>query len=471
MSENAALILASSERSSLLHDATSALDLRATSVGNVSAALEALGKSLFEVVLADLDVEGVRDAAIELLRGLGRVSPGVPVVVIGPAGSGERAAQLVELGAADFLEEPVSLEQVSKALEHARAAGERQNTGSPRPVGSPGILGESKPMQHVKDVLRRAAPGLSTILIRGESGTGKELVARLVHEMSPRSMGPFVKVHCAALPDTLLESELFGYERGAFTGAVSRKPGRVELAQKGTLFLDEIGDITLAMQVKLLRLLQDREFERLGGTDVVRADVRFVAATHRDLDGMVKRGEFREDLFYRLNVVTLWIPPLRTRRDDVPLLARRFCGSFSELNGRPELQMAPDALVALRSMRWPGNVRQLQNFVEKLVVLSEGTAITAADVERELSQENALFSTQSTGGLPIPSGRDEKDTPHTAGEPTAAIVPLGEQIRQTERLALIRALEHTKGNRSLAARVLGVSRATLYKKLQEHEIE
>jgi two-component system, NtrC family, response regulator AtoC len=477
-----ALIVAGSERAVSLRRTLGPLGLTLRVVTSVDTALEALGRQLFDVVVAELDIGDASDAGVALLSALPRVSPGVPVLVLASPGSGERAAEIIGLGAADFLEDPVGEQQVVRALEKALAVPADTSSILPRPAAASVSLGESKPMRHVQDVLRRAAPGTSTILIRGESGTGKELVARLVHEMSPRKNGPFVKVHCAALPDTLLESELFGYERGAFTGAVSRKPGRVELANRGTLFLDEIGDITLAMQVKLLRLLQDREFERLGGNEVMKADVRFIAATHRDLDSMVKRGEFREDLFYRLNVVTVWLPPLRARRDDVPVLARRFISLFGELNGKPQIELASDAVQALRAMRWPGNVRQLQNFVEKLVVLSEGASITAEDVRRELSQEGAPFSTQtstatsqvrvsesSNGAGAHAKHAGHSTNSHSAGA-VAAIVPLSEELRQTERRALLRALEHTKGNRSLAARVLGVSRATLYKKLEEHDI-
>jgi two-component system response regulator AtoC len=302
------------------------------------------------------------------------------------------------------------------------------------------------------------------VLLRGESGTGKEVAARAIHAASPRSKGPFVKVHCAALPDNLLESELFGYEKGAFTGASTRKPGRVELAQGGTLFLDEIGDVTPAVQVKLLRLLQEREYERLGGVETLKADVRFVAATHRDLEGMIKAGTFREDLFYRLSVVPIWLPPLRDRKEDVAPLARRFCADFGAANGRPGIALAPEAIALLEAQSWPGNVRQLQNFVERLVVLSEGTTLDAELVRRELSRQS-----------PFDAARSPQSGSPAIHEPAAkpsdgAGALLDVRRREAEREALESALRKAAGNRTLAARILGVSRRTLYNKLEEHRL-
>jgi two-component system response regulator AtoC len=301
-------------------------------------------------------------------------------------------------------------------------------------------------MREVDDMIRRAALGEVTVLIRGESGTGKELAARAIHQLSPRRNAPFVKIHCAALPDTLIESELFGYEKGAFTGAASRKPGRVELAEGGTLFLDEIGDISPLIQVKLLRLLQDREFERLGSTQTLRATARFVAATHQPLEELIKKRTFREDLFYRLNVLPIWIPALRDRPEDIEALALRFCRQFGEANGRGALGIEPTALAMLGHQPWPGNVRQLQNFIERLVVLSDGALLTAGDVERELGrQSSAPFAAASAGTLEA-------------------------SRREAEKEALLNALDRSGNNRSMAARLLGISRRTLYHKLEEYGI-
>jgi two-component system response regulator AtoC len=315
----------------------------------------------------------------------------------------------------------------------------------------------------VEALLTRAAAGTATVLVRGESGTGKELAAKVVHDSSPRRAGPFVKLHCAALPETLLESELFGYEKGAFTGAATRKPGRVELAHGGTLFLDEIGDITLHVQVKLLRLIQEREFERLGGTQTLKVDVRFVAATHRPLEEMVKKGEFREDLFYRLNVVPVWLPPLRARPEDVEPLARHFLEVHAKANGRTPFTLTADALQSLQAQPWPGNVRQLQNFMERLVVLSDGPSLTGEDVARELARQPGLMPTVFQAPAASPSLAAPVAAP-TGSEPKT----LESQRRDTERQALLDALKRAGDNRTLAARLLGISRRTLYNKLEEH---
>jgi two-component system response regulator AtoC len=338
------------------------------------------------------------------------------------------------------------------------------------------LIGGSKAMARVRDMISRVAPGNTTILVRGESGTGKELVARAIHTTSDRSKGPLVCIHCAALPDTLLESELFGYEKGAFTGANERKLGRVERAVGGTLFLDEIGDVTPAMQVKLLRLLQERSFERLGGHEPIRADVRFVAATHRDLDGMVKRGEFREDLFYRLNVVPVWVPPLRARRRDMEQLAQHFCATFAAENGKPQVGFDDAALARIRAERWPGNVRQLQNFVERLVVLADDAPIGEAQIEAQLGGASPFVTEATEGGT-----RSERTAAESqalrrsvaaslgrAKPGTDSVLPLDEQLRTAERAAIEHALAAADGNRSKAARLLGVSRQTLYNKLKEH---
>jgi two-component system response regulator AtoC len=323
-------------------------------------------------------------------------------------------------------------------------------------TAAPALIVASRAMQEVRTLVGKAARGTATVLIRGESGTGKEVAARSIHELSSRRAMPFVKIQCASFPDSLLESELFGYEKGAFTGATARKPGRIEIAHGGTLFLDEIGDITPAMQVKLLRVLQDRDFERLGGTDTIHVDVRFVAATHRDLDAMVRSGEFRADLFYRLAVVPLWLPPLRTRRDDIEPLAVHFCEVASTLNARPSLRITGEALKLLRRQRWPGNVRELQNFVERLVVLSDSDTIDVADVVREQALQ-PTFLTQPTSDASVTA-------PRLAGG------SLEKERREAERRALASALERAKGNRTLAARVLGVSRRTLYNMLDEHGV-
>ncbi len=372
-------------------------------------------------------------------------------------------------GAAELVQEPVSDEELLRTLERCLAVARQQPARSPSSdSAAQRLAGKSAPMRQLMELVGKAATGNATVLVRGESGTGKELVAEAVHELSPRRTGPFVKVHCAALPEALLESELFGHERGAFTGANTRKVGRVEVAERGTLFLDEIGDISLPMQVKLLRLLQDRRYERLGSNEVQKADVRFIAATHRDLPAMVKAGEFREDLFYRLNVVTLWLPPLRARRDDIVELSMRFARDSADANGKAGVRLSDEALALMRTMRWPGNARQLQNLVERLIVFADTPLVSKEDVIREYSDEGMAFATQPVTRAAPPS---VSSVPGTAGSVSISLpIELAEEMKRAERRALERALAYARGNRSLAARLLGISRATLYNKLADHEL-
>jgi two-component system response regulator AtoC len=432
-------------------------------VGTGEQALSSLEERPFDIVVTDLDLPDTSGTA--LLTTVLERWQGTPVIFVTAEASVPQAVEALKAGAADFLLEPCDREQllfvVRKALAAAFARVEQTEAA---PGGS--ILGDSPLMHDVQEQLRRAASGTATVLVRGESGTGKELVARAIHQQSPRRAAPFVKIDCASLPENLLESELFGYEKGAFTGATARKPGRVELADGGTVFLDEIGELSAPLQAKLLRLLQDREFERLGGTKTIRVDVRIVAATHRDLETMVDRGQFRQDLFYRLNVVPIWLPPLRARREDIEGLAMHFCKSFGRANGKPSVELDERALKALRGQRWPGNVRQLQNLVERLVVMSEGNKIREEDVRAELGRQ-VRFSTQpGTGGASLTAARGRLPTENS--HQPSMVGPLDAEMRAAEKKAIERALRHAGGNRTLAARLLGVSRSTLYLKLEEH---
>nr|WP_216623361.1 sigma-54 dependent transcriptional regulator [Corallococcus exercitus] len=416
-------------------------------------ALALLARRPIDVVLSDVRMPGM--SGMELLAEVGRGWPDVPVLLMTAHGTVPLAVEAMKAGAADFVLKPFDREELLFTLKKALL----QASNPPEPARAEGkaldglLMGQSRAMTEVKALLVKAAQGTATVLLRGESGTGKELAARALHENSPRRAGPFVKLHCAALPDTLLESELFGYEKGAFTGAATRKPGRVELAHGGTLFLDEIGDVSPAVQVKLLRVLQEREFERLGGTQTVKVDVRFVAATHQALEDGVRRGTFREDLFYRLNVVPLWLPTLRERPEDIALLARHFLDVHARTNGRPPFSLSDDGLRALQAQPWPGNVRQLQNFLERLVVLSDGPVLTGADVARELSRQPGIAPPPVAAPLP-PSPSDS--------------VTLESRRKDVEKEALVDALKRAGDNRTLAARLLGVSRRTLYNKLEEH---
>jgi len=420
-------------------------------------ALNALDQGSFDVLIVDAEL--IASPSLSLTKALLERGHELPLIALVDGARPADGAAAVRAGAADFLRKPVERDEVAYVLAKAMQSAQPGGEEPPRSlVFTPTVqlIGRSEPILDLQRTLRRAANGIATVLVRGESGTGKELVARLVHEYSPRRAGPYVKVHCAALPDQLLESELFGYERGAFTGATARKPGRVELAEGGTLFLDEIGDISPATQVKLLRVLQERRYERLGGTETLSADVRFVTATHRDLEALVREGKFREDLFYRLNVVALWVPPLRARRDDIETLVLHFCSSVAAANGRRAPAFDADALSLLVGEAWPGNVRQLQNVVERLVVLGSGPRIAAADVTREIRQKpGAMAFAESSGFAP------KVDLDQTALE-------LEQALRKAERRAIERAMTSASGNKNLAARLLGISRRSLYYKLEDH---
>ena len=413
------------------------------SAASAEAGLADLEAHPVDLVLSDVRMPGMD--GMQLLDEVQAKYPDVPVVLLTAHGSVALAVEAMKRGAADFVQKPFEKEEVlyavGRALERSRRA--RGEVPAAAPIAIAGMVGDSPAMREVLATVAKVAKTTATVLVRGETGTGKELVARALHEQSPRKDQPFVKVHCAALPETLLESELFGYEKGAFTGATQRKPGRIELAHGGTLFLDEIGDVSPAVQVKLLRVLQERELERVGGTQTVRVDVRFVAATHRDLEAMVAAGTFREDLSYRLSVVPIVVPPLRDRPGDAERLLAHFASAFGG-------KLEPAAVARLAALPWPGNVRQLQNFVERLVVLADGPTVTVAEVERELARA-------------VPGS--------TAPATSATAASLDAQRRETEKEALVRALAQAGNNRTRAARILEVSRRTLYNKLKEHGLE
>jgi DNA-binding NtrC family response regulator len=405
------------------------------------AALKALHAEDVGVLVTDLRMPGID--GLQLLEHALHIDPALQVILITAHGTAEVGQRAWEMGAAGYVRKPFDrdeiLFEIRRALDKVQAAGDvAESSGD--------MVGRSAGMKEVLALVGRVAPTGSTVLIRGESGTGKELVARAVHLQSKRKGKPFIKVICAALPETLIESELFGYEKGAFTGAAASKPGRFELAEGGTIFLDEVGDLSPATQVKLLRVLQDREFERLGGTQTLRADVRVLAATHRDLEALVREGKFREDLFYRINVVPIRVPALRERKEDIPLLAEHMLSRFRKEHGKPSVRIDPKGIEALVSHDWPGNVRELQNVIERLIVLNQSGLI----LEREVRQ------------CLVPG----------AGAPAASAggIPLGASVADAERAAIEGALKSSGGNRTHAAKALGISRRTLHNKLREYGI-
>jgi len=435
----------------------------ARSAKSPAEASELIDSGGYDVAIVDMTIA---DDGLALISELSARAPTVEIVALTGADDAKRGVEAVRLGATDFIRTPIDRDEVHYVLAKSLRMVDFSEAEPPRSmkvVQRTTLVGQSEAMRELESTLARAANGVATVLVRGESGSGKELIARRVHELSPRAAGPFIKVHCGALPDNLLESEIFGYEKGAFTGAAQRKPGRVELAEGGTLFLDEIGDITPAVQVKLLRILQDREFEPLGGTRTIKANVRFVAATHRDLEALVAKKEFREDLFYRLNVVSLVVPPLRARPEDIEALALHFCQSMSAANGRGSLVLDVKAIDRLRAYTWPGNVRQLQNFIERLVVLSTGPRIGLDDVDRELQWQGAAPGQPGSAAAAVEAG------PPAAAE-ESSIVGLNVALERAERRALEKALRNAKGNRAVAARLLGISVRTLYYKLEAHKL-
>ncbi|HXU70267.1 MAG TPA: sigma-54 dependent transcriptional regulator [Polyangia bacterium] len=407
----------------------------------------------------------------------------VPVIMITAHGSVDSAVEAVKIGAFDYIEKPFEQSQIQQVVAKALKQHELDKR-APRPAqptassgGRYGLIGRSPVLEQVFSMIEKVADTPSTVLISGESGTGKELIARALHNNSSRKAGPFIKINCAAIPKTLMESELFGYEKGAFTGAVASKPGRFELADGGTLFLDEIGEIPVEMQVKLLRVLQESEFERVGGIKTIKVDVRLVTATNRDLQKEVAGGAFREDLFYRLNVVPVHLPPLRERRGDIPLLVDHFIARFNERLKKQIAGVDDEAMARLTAHSWPGNIRELENVLERTILFCEGPTIRAADLPPELSGAvvQAAAAAAASGPLVVPAASTIPNvTPPfgtTAPAPEGRASSLKELVRQeterVERELIVRALEETGGNVTQAARKLKISRKSLQNKMKE----
>lgn len=418
-------------------------------VSEAKAALDALEGSSFDLLLTDVSMPGM--TGLELLEAVRERSSALPAIVMSGAGTIEFAVKALKLGAYDFIEKPVRAERliatVESCLRYRQLEGVNEQLRGELGVGQE-LLGESAAMQELRKIISRIAPTEGRVLILGENGTGKELAAAAVHAGSPRCDKPFVKLNCSAVPRDLVESELFGHEKGAFTGAISSRRGRFELADGGTLFLDEIGDMPAEMQVKLLRVLQEGTFERVGGTRTFAVDVRVVAATNRDLPEMVEQGGFREDLYYRLNVVTLRTPPLRERADDIPLLAEHFLKQTAARNRRRDLRFDPAALAVLKQHAYPGNVRELSNIVERMGILTEGDTIDESTVRAALTSSRA---------------RREK-SPVSAFRPGAK---LSELVRDAERQIVLEAIAFYGNTKSTAARELGVERSHFYKKCKQ----
>ncbi|MEA5027377.1 MAG: sigma-54 dependent transcriptional regulator, partial [Sphaerochaeta associata] len=414
-------------------------------------AWDKINKMGVDLVITDLRMP--RMSGEDLLRKIIGAYPRMPVIILTGHGTIETAVEAMRGGAVDFFTKPVDLDRLSlvvrKALsdtdlyaEHERLKEEVQQLKARNRYDR--IIGKSQKMVELMDTVSQVAPTKASVLITGESGVGKELVADAIHELSNRSKGPFIKVHCAALTASLLESELFGHEKGSFTGAVKEKKGRFELADGGTIFLDEIGEIDAQTQVKLLRVLQERQFERVGGEKSITVDVRIVCATNRDLPKEIEKGNFREDLYYRLNVVHLDVPPLRERKDDIPLLMTSFLQQFNSENGRSIEAFSNQAKRALLGYEWPGNIRELRNCIESAVVLARTSIIEVED-------------------LPVHIGK--------AQNASSVSLEVGITLAEAEKQLIISTLASCAGNKTKAAEVLGIGRKTLHRKLQEYHID
>jgi DNA-binding NtrC family response regulator len=411
---------------------------------DAEAGLNTLRREKVDLVVTDLRLPGM--GGLEFLQAVKRVDARIPVIVMTAYGTVETAVEAMKAGASDYVLKPFSLEEMKLIVRKELDVHDlrEENRSLREALGKryefKNIVARSGKMQEVLATVERVAPTNSTVLLGGESGAGKDLIARAIHQHSRRASGPFIKINCTAIPENLLESELFGYEKGAFTGAVSSKLGKFELADKGTIFLDEIGDVPGTIQVKLLRVLQDRDFEHLGGTKTLKVDVRVVAATNQDLRAALEQGSFREDLYYRLNVVPINIPPLRERKEDIPYLVDHFLERFARESGKPIQGITPAAQKALMEFHWPGNVRELENIIERAVALSSGDVIDVADIRLDLS--------------PMKPGA-------ALAANAAAFPPQGTTLEQFEDEIIKEALRRAGGNKSQAARLLGLSRNAL----------
>ena len=410
--------------------------------------LELIAQGGIDLVITDLRMDGISGS--EVVKKVCSEHPGIPVIVLTGHGSIDDATAALKAGAFDFLTKPLDLDHLNKIVKNAlqgKILAEQNRELQAKLLKSQNgdeMIGKSDSLNRVRQMISKAAPARASVLITGESGVGKELVAHAVHEQSERAKGPFVVVHCAALSETLIESELFGYEKGAFTGAENIHKGRFELADGGTIFLDEIGEVNLATQVKLLRVLQEHKFERVGGEKSIEVDVRVVAATNRNLEDEVKAGRFREDLFYRLNVVRIEMPALRERMDDIPLLMHSFLREFNIENKKNIKGFDKASKAAMIKYNWPGNIRELKNAVESAVVMCTGDEIKIEDLPRTLRSQ---------------------------GEEKVITIPIGITMDEAEKIIIQENLSANKGNKSKTADILGIGRKTLHRKLEELNIE
>ena len=424
-------------------------------------ALEVVRNEPIDVILTDLMMPGM--SGQDLLKAARTIRPEIDVIVMTAFGTVEAAVEAMREGAYDFIQKPFKsalvLRVVERCLERQSLRAEnlmlRRTLAEIEPASVRGrpIIGRSPAMVELMETVQQAAPATATVMLYGESGTGKELIARAIHELSPRLAGPLVAVNCAALPESILESELFGHEKGAFTGATEKKPGRIARAHGGTLFLDEISETSLSVQAKLLRVLQEGEFDRVGSDEPVQVDFRLVVATNSDLAALVREGRFREDLFYRLNVIAINLPPLRERPEDIPLLVDHFVRLYAQKNDKPIRSVTDDAMRLLRNYAWPGNVREMENIMERAVVLTRGEVIDTKDLPQPLRDTDSA--------APKAIRRDGRNV----------VIPVGTKLEEAERVLIEETLKETNGDKSLAAQLLGIAARTIYRRLEAQKLK
>ena len=433
------------------------------------AGLEIIKEGIPDLVIVDIRLPGMN--GLETFQAVHRVEPKLPVIIMTAYGTTETAIEATKMGAFDYILKPFEIPNMLVVIKQALEAGRFMRTpvqmdGSPDEATREAIVGHSKPMQDVYKAIGRVATTDATVLIRGESGTGKELVARAIYQHSTRAEKPFLVINCVAIPENLLESELFGYEKGAFTGAAHRRMGKIEQAHGGTVFLDEIGDMPFSIQSKILRLLQEKSIERLGGRQPIPVDVRIIAATNRDLEAALAEGRFREDLYYRLKVVTISLPPLRERQDDIPLLTDFFLSRYALELDMDNPGITRDAVATFNSNQWPGNVRELANTIQKALIFSRGAPIQAGDVVQALSGEKVTRESDSQTAEDII--RRWMRTSMTTQEGEATFEKIMDRFAG---ILIGEALNLTGGNRSQAAKLLGLSRPTLHSKIEKYGLK
>jgi|YNPBryantNP2012_1023418.scaffolds.fasta_scaffold13151_2 DNA-binding NtrC family response regulator len=458
MAFKATVLLAEDDRStrSSLSQFLKGLGYEVVEASTGHEAMEHLSARPFDIVVTDLMLPGV--GGLEILRALQTDAPGTVGIVITGFGTVQNAIEAMRLGVFEYLLKPINFDELQIVLERAlefqrlRKENRQFKREVQRQFGLQNLIGHSDAMRRILDLIEKVADSDSTVLIYGESGTGKELVARAIHYRSDRMDKPLVPINCAAIPSDLLESELFGYEKGAFTGAHRTKIGRFEYANGGTLFLDEIGEMSPQLQVKLLRVLQEKSFERLGGVRPIQVDVRIIAATNRDLEKAIEEGKFREDLYYRLSVIPIHIPPLRERKEDIPLLVEHFLEKFNTEKGRSVSGVSPKAMEKLTEYSWPGNVRELENLIERLVVLKRTGTIEVEDLPEKIRFGPAR---DPLGAIVLPEEG----------------IRLEETIHRLERELILQALRRTRGVKKEAAELLGMKRTTLIQKMKRNKIE